>query len=314
MIYDTIIIGAGAAGITAAIYCLRSDMSCLLLESKAAGGQITQTVLVENYTGIPSMSGIELAEMMTKHLEQQGGKILYHAAKSVDLSGDIKTVSTDHDTFRCRTVIFANGLRRRLLNVDGEKELTGRGVSYCAICDGAFFKGKTVAVAGNGNSALEDSLYLADVAGHVYLINRENDFNGQAVLINKVLSCPNITILYDTTVTKICGSDRVEYIELCEGGNSDNSKADRLDVDGLFVAIGLEPDNELYHNQLETDDLGFIRAGEDCCTSMAGVFAAGDCRTKHLHQIITSAADGAVAAGNALLYIQSMEKEPALQA
>lgn len=305
MIYDLIIIGGGVAGITAGIYAVRSGLNCLLIEQGMAGGQITQSHMVENYPGFPSISGFDLSMKMYEHLTAQNVKTLTQTVTAVDLKGEIKTITTNKDSFQCKSVIIANGVKRRKLNVDGEQRLTGRGISYCAVCDGAFFKDKTVGVIGGGNVALEDALFLSNIAKQVYLIHRRNSFRGDAVLAERMAQCNNITVLYDTIITKIYGDSKLQSVDLSI--KSQNSTWDapeiiqttQLELDGLFVAIGLTADNQLYKGQLELDSDGFIVAGEDCKTSLPGVFAAGDCRTKQLRQIITAAADGAIAADNA---------------
>lgn len=312
MIYDLIIIGGGAAGITAGIYAVRAGLNCLLIERGMVGGQISQSHLVENYTGIPSISGFDLSMKMYEHLAAQQVKTITQTVISVDLTGDIKTITTNKETFQCKTVIAANGIKRRTLDVDGEQRLTGRGISYCAVCDGAFFKDKTVAVVGGGNVALEDALFLSNVAKQVYLIHRRNSFRGEAILAQRVAQCSNITVLYDTIITKINGDNKLQSVDLSV--KNENSswdapeiiKTTQLELDGLFIAIGLIADNQLYEGQLKLDHSGFIKAGEDCKTNLPGVFAAGDCRTKSLRQIITAAADGAIAAHNAADMVGSL--------
>lgn len=287
---DLIIIGAGPAGLTAAVYGLRAGLSVLVLEEGMTGGQLAVSAQVENYPSWPKISGWELAQKITEQATAAGADIRYEAVESVEVNGGEKTVVTAQNRYSCRTLIVANGARRRKLDCPGEAAFTGRGVSYCAVCDGAFFRGRTVCVVGGGNTALEDALYLAKVCEKVYLIHRRDSFRGEQHLQDAVRGSGKIEVLWNSAVEEITGTARVEAVRLS------GAHAGELRVDGVFVAIGLAPDNDRFAAVLELDEHGYLRAGEDCRTSVPGIFAAGDTRRKQIRQIITAASDGAVAA------------------
>ncbi len=291
--YDIVIIGGGPAGLTAALYAKRYGMDILVLESAIYGGQVTNTPEVENYPGIKSIAGADFAFQLYEQIVNLGVEIRLEGVEQVDFTGPVKVIKTIKDTYEARTVIIANGAKRRKLLCVGEAELTGKGVSYCATCDGAFFKGKDVAIVGGGNTALEDALFLANNCRTVHLIHRRDAFRGNKILSDAVVARENIHIHYDSVVDEIYGHAKVEGIVL---RNVKNDQTQDLPLAGVFVAVGLEPDNKLLAGQVELDRAGYIVAGEDCKTSLAGVYAAGDTRTKELRQIITAAADGAVAA------------------
>ena len=291
--YDILIIGGGPAGLTAALYAKRYGMDLMVLESAIYGGQVTNTPEVENYPGIKSITGADFAFQLYEQITNLGVDIRLEGVKQVDLLGPVKVVRTSRDTYEAKTVIIANGAKRRKLMCVGEAELTGRGVSYCATCDGAFFKGKDVAIVGGGNTALEDALFLANNCTTVHLIHRRDTFRGNKILADAVMARENIVIHYDSVPEEIYGHDKVEGIVLRSVKTEEKQD---LPVAGVFVAVGLEPDNKLVEGQVELDRAGYIVAGEDCKTNLEGVYAAGDTRTKGLRQIITAAADGAVAA------------------
>lgn len=290
--YDLLVIGAGPAGLTAAVYGMRAGLTVLVLEEGVAGGQLTLTAEVENYPSWPKISGWELASRIAEQAAASGAEIRYEPAVSLAVLPDgTKEVATAAGgRYGARAVIVAGGARRRKLECPGEERLTGRGVSYCAVCDGAFFRDRTVCVVGGGNTALEDALYLAKVCKKVYLIHRRDAFRGEQRLRSAVTASEKIEILWNTAVAAVEGEERVEAVVLT------GAHAGTLPVDGVFVAIGLVPDNSRFAGVLETDGAGYLRAGEDCRTNVPGVFAAGDCRTKEIRQILTAAADGAVAA------------------
>ena len=292
---DIIIIGGGPAGLSAALYAKRYGMSLMVLESAMYGGQVANTPEVENYPGIMSIGGADFAFQLYEQIANLGVEIKLEGVDSADLSGPVKVIKTSKDTYEAKTVIIANGAKRRKLMCVGERELTGKGVSYCATCDGAFFKGKDVAIVGGGNTALEDAMFLANNCKTVHLIHRRDAFRGNQILVDALLRRENIIIHYDSVVDEIYGHDKVHGIII---NNLKNSALERVDipVSGVFVAIGLEPDNKLFADQITLDKAGYIIAGEDCITNIKGVYAAGDTRTKGLRQIITAAADGAVAA------------------
>ncbi|MBR6701038.1 MAG: FAD-dependent oxidoreductase [Firmicutes bacterium] len=294
--YDIVIIGAGPAGLTAAIYGIRAGLSVVVLESMMYGGQIAGTPEVENYPSIQKISGWQLAQNIYDQAVAQGVEVKFEAVEKIELGegncGGIKTVVTPFNRYECKTVIIANGAKRRLLGCPGEEEFKGMGVSYCATCDGAFFRGKTTAVVGGGNTALEDSLFLSNLCEKVYLIVRKDKFRGEKRLAEAVLARENIEILYSHVVDRIEGDGLVSAVIVKDSGG----ETKKLDVSAVFVAIGMVPDNGAFADVVELDDAGYIVADETCKTSCAGIFAAGDSRTKEVRQIITAASDGAVAA------------------
>lgn len=292
MYCDVIIIGAGPAGLTAALYAKRYGLTPVVLEKNIYGGQLMNTPEVENYTGIKSISGVDLAMAMYEQVNDLEVEIRLEGVVSCTLTGDTKTVTTPTTTLEAPAVIVANGAQRRKLDCPGEQQLSGKGVSYCATCDGAFYKGQPVAIVGGGNTALEDALFLANLCETVHLVHRRNEFRGNRILVDAVLSRKNIVLHYDSVPQEITGDQRVKAIVL---SNVKTGERETVAVSGVFVAIGLEPDNGLFAGQLTLEN-GYIAAGEDTRTSQPGVFAAGDTRTKGLRQIVTAAADGAAAA------------------
>ncbi len=290
--YDLIIIGGGAAGITAAVYGKRAGFSCLIIENKIFGGQICDSAEIENFPPFLHISGFELAEKMAKTVKDVP-KVMANVTEICE--GFI--VKTDKSDYQGTAVIIANGVKRRKLNVKGEKELTGRGVSYCAICDGNFFRGKTVCVVGGGNTAMEDAVYLSKICKKVYIIHRREEFRAQKYLVDKVKSLDNIEFIMKAEASEILGSDRVEGVMV-------NGK--KLLIDGVFIAIGLEPQNQPFKNMVDLDERGYIIAGEDCKTSHKGIFCAGDTRTKEIRQIVTAMADGAASIDGAEKYIHGI--------
>lgn len=289
--YDMIIIGSGPAGLAAAIYGQRARLSVLVIEKQPmSGGQILNTYDVDNYPGLPGIGGFELGQKLRAHADAFGTEVISEEVLSVDLTGDYKKVITAKQEYETKTVIIATGATHRKLGVPGEEALTGMGVSYCATCDGAFFRGKEVAVVGGGDVALEDALFLARACSKVYLIHRRDAFRGAKVLQEKVFAAENIEIIWDTEVEEIMGESRVEAVTIYNKKKEDRTQ---LLVQGVFVAVGIHPNSELFQDQVEMNENGYIRAGEDCQTSCEGVFAAGDVRTKQLRQIVTAVADGA---------------------
>ena len=305
--YDIIIIGSGPAGLSAAIYGQRARLSVLVIEKQPmSGGQIINTYDVDNYPGLPGIGGFELAAKMRAHADALGAKFVTEEVRSAELSGEEKIIRTDDGEYRTKTAVIATGAVHRKLSVPGEDALLGRGVSYCATCDGAFFRGKETAVVGGGDVALEDALFLARACSHVYVIHRRDEFRGAKVLQEKVLAAENITVLWDTVVDEICGEEQVEALSL---ENRKTGEKQKLPVQGVFVAVGIVPNTGLFDGALKTDEAGYICAGEDGATSLPGVFAAGDVRTKQLRQIVTAAADGANAITSVERYLnQQMSK------
>lgn len=299
--YDMIIIGSGPAGLTAAIYGQRAKLSVLLLEKQPlGGGQVMNTCEVDNYPGFPGISGFELSEKFTAHAKKMGAEICAAEVRSVDFSGEIKRVTTDKGIFEGRTVVIATGAVHRKLAVKGEEKLAGMGVSYCATCDGAFFRGKDVAVVGGGDVALEDALFLARASRRVYLIHRRDAFRGAQILQQRVMETENIEVIRDSVVEEIAGEQAVESLTLY---NKKKEEKSVLAVQGIFIAVGNAPDTELFREAVALDETGYVKAQEDCVTSCPGVFAAGDVRTKPLRQIITAASDGANAVTSVERYL-----------
>ncbi len=297
MLYDVMIIGGGPAGLTAGLYAARAGLKAVLLEQMFVGGQASTTDKLENYPGFPEgIGGPELMMQFEQQAVNAGLEVRYEPAELLELTGDIKRARTMSGDIEAKTVILCMGAGRSLLGVPGEQELTGRGVSYCATCDGALYRGKHVAVVGGGDTAMEDVLYLAGVCEKVTLIHRRDKLRAVGRQADAVRAHEKVEILYNT---------RVEKVEKAENGIVLHLNDERsLDAAGVFVAIGTKPESALIAGQVETDKDGFILAGEDTRTSVPGVFAAGDLRKKPLRQVVTAASDGAVAAYEALNYIQ----------
>ena len=303
--YDIIIVGAGPAGLTAAIYALRANKKILVFEAKAYGGQIASSSVVENYPGYEKISGFDLATNMYNQAIELGSEIKFEKVVEIKNKSNYKEVITTNNKYRCKALILATGSENRKLNLENEDNLIGKGVSYCATCDGAFYKDKVVAVAGGGNSALEDALYLSDIAKKVYLIHRRDAFRGEEYLINKVKEKENITIIYNSNVTKLNASDVLNSIEVTD--NTGNKK--EIEVSALFVAVGRVPENQNFSKIINLDDKGYIIAKENCHTNRKGIFVAGDARTKSLRQLVTATSDGAVSATEAIKYINSLNNK-----
>lgn len=290
--YDICIIGGGPAGLTAALYSARAGRRTLLLEEKTFGGQMAETSVIENMPGSPDAEGWALAMRFGQQVTELQVETVYQRASKLEpISGGTRIVTEDGSTYEAKKLILAMGVRRRRLGVPGEDRLSGRGVGWCAVCDGAFFRNKTVAVVGGGNTALEDALYLAGICQTVHLLVRKDSFRGQDALQTRVRDRENIQVHFQTQVLEIQGETKVQGLLLEERGQQV-----RLPVDGVFVAIGLSPAPELYRDLVDTTAEGYILAGEDCRTSQPGVFAAGDIRQKEIRQIVTALGDGAVAA------------------
>ena len=291
---DVIIIGGGPAGLTAAIYAVRAGLSTLVLEANQLGGQVAVSAEVDNYPAVPHTMGWVLANSMAQQVQAMDVPIQYARVTALERTGEGFRLRVEGgEDLTCRSVILANGAKRRKLGCPGEEEFLGRGVSYCATCDGAFFKGRDVAVMGGGNTAVEDALYLAGICRSVTLIFRRDRLTAQRKLVEAAEGKENLRLCPRSLVTAVTGGDLVEAVEIT---GAENGEKRSLPVSALFVAIGLEPDNAPFAPPLALDDYGYILAGEDCKTNVPGVFAAGDSRTKLLRQIVTAVADGAVAA------------------
>lgn len=301
-IYDIIIIGSGTAGLTAAIYGARAGKRILVLEAKAYGGQIIETAEIENYPGIKNVSGYEFAENLFNQATDLGVEIVFEQVTKVVLEDNLKKVVTDDNEYTGVILIIASGLKKRKLGIEREEELTGKGVSYCATCDGAFYRDKVTAVNGGGNTAVSEALYLSDICSKVYLIHRRDTFRAEEGLVEKAKQKANIEILFNSEITGLHGDEHLSEITVI---NKETDEENNLSVDGVFVCIGQLPQNDYLNGLVELDDYGYINAGEDCTTNVKGIFAAGDCRTKNIRQLVTAASDGAVAAVQACEMIRS---------
>lgn len=302
--YDMIIIGSGPAGLAAAIYGQRAKLSVLMIEKQPmSGGQILNTYEVDNYPGLPGIGGFDLGSKFRAHADTLGAVVISEDVLSVTLDEPVKKVKTTAAEYESRTVILATGAVHRKLGVPGEDELGGMGVSYCATCDGAFFREKDVAVVGGGDVALEDALFLARASRKVYLIHRRDEFRGAKVLQERVLAAENIEVIWDSKVEKIEGAEQVEALSIF---NMKKEERSRLAVSGVFIAVGIQPNSKMFQGMLDMDEGGYICAGESCETSIPGVYAAGDVRTKQLRQIITAASDGANAVTSAERYLYQL--------
>lgn len=301
--HDIIIVGAGPAGLTAALYALRADKTVLVLEKGTFGGQITYSPQIENYPGFATMSGNEFADKLVDQVISQGAEIEMETVTGIRDNGTTKTVVTEDGEHEAKAVIIATGVKHRQTGLPNENELVGAGVSYCAVCDGAFFKGQTVAVLGGGNSALQEAVLLSEGCSKVYVIQNLDYFTGEAKLVEKLKEKDNVEFIMGTVITALNGEDSLKGLTLKK--ESDGSESE-LAVDGLFVAIGLIPNNGSFADVAGLDEWGYIDSDESCLTKTAGVFVAGDCRKKQIRQITTAAADGSVAALAACRYIDSL--------
>ena len=297
MEYDVIIIGGGPAGLTAAIYATRGELKTAIVEKQSAGGQIALSSVVENYPAAEKMSGFELAMKMMTQAESFGAEFIYDDVLSVDYNEKAVALASGL-RLKAKTLIIATGARPRLLGLDSEARLTGQGVSYCATCDGAFFKGKTVAVTGGGNTAVEDALYLKNFAKKVYLIHRRDKLTAEKALQNALFNS-DIEILWNKIVNVINGENKVESVTLSDTLNGEQIN---LALDGLFIAIGQVPQTSLC-KELNLDGQGYVITKEDMSTEFKGVYVAGDLRQKPLRQVVTACSDGAIAAASAIKYI-----------
>ncbi len=299
--WDIIVVGAGTAGLTAAIYGQRAGKQVLLLESGIYGGQIVNAPEIENYPGIATVSGYQFAMNLYEQATGLGAVLENGKVIGIQEKASNWIVQTEVADYVGKTVILATGAKHRRLGLKQEAELTGKGISYCATCDGAFYRGKTVAVIGGGNTALGDTEYLSNLCETVYLIHRREEFRGTTEAVERLKKRDNVRILLNTVVEELIGSEGLETMRILDKGTGNGQQ---LKVDAAFVAIGQEPDNQAFASLVELDESGYIRAGEDCKTQATGVFAAGDCRTKQVRQLTTAAADGAVAAIAAVEYIE----------
>ena len=301
-IYDLAILGGGPAGITAAIYASRARLNTIWIDKNfAPGGQITATYEVDNYPGMPGISGMDLGEAFGEHARKLGLEPKREKILSLEnISGDIKTIHTKKNEYQARTIILAFGAEHRKLDIPGEDDLGGLGVSYCATCDGAFYKDRTAVVVGGGNAAAEDAVFLSGLCKKVYLVHRRDELRADKAIQEKVFDCENIEMVWESIPLEILGQDEVTGIKI---QNIKTGEERELDTDGVFIAVGIVPNTTLLEAQLELDENGYICAGEEGITSAAGVFAAGDIRTKALRQVVTAVSDGANAVASAQKYL-----------
>ena len=304
-IYDLVILGSGPAGLGASIYAQRADLKTLVIEKEmVSGGQVLTTYEVDNYAGLPGIGGFDLGMKFREHADKLNVEFAEDTVlkiepadltenelvQAAEAGAGLWQVAGENSTYLAKTVILATGARHRKLGVPGEEELSGMGVSYCATCDGAFFKKKTTAVIGGGDVAIEDAIFLARLCEKVYLIHRRDELRGAKSLQNKLMDMENVEVIWDTVVDSINGTHKVESLSL---SNKKNGEKKEISVDGVFIAVGISPNTGAFEGLVELDAGGYVKAGEDGQTSAAGIFAAGDLRTKNLRQIVTAVADGA---------------------
>ena len=302
--YDMLIIGSGPAGMGAAIYGVRAGLSLAVLDrSPISGGQVLTTYEIDNYLGLPQISGGEISQKFREHADSLGVNFVTANVTSIEDKKDCKIVHTEEGDYEAKTLLLATGATHAMLGVKGEMQLTGMGVSYCATCDGAFFRKRTVAVVGGGDVAVEDAIFLAGLCSKVYLIHRRDSLRAADSLQKKLMSMENVEILWNCEVKEIQGEDMVEKILVYH--NQDDSQS-VLEVNGVFIAVGIQPNTELYQGLVEMDERGYVLADESCKTSAEGIYAAGDIRKKALRQIITAVADGANAVTSAQNYLNKV--------
>ena len=301
--YDIIIIGGGPAGLTAALYACRANKKTLVIEKETFGGQITFSPKVENIPGFISLTGNEFAEKLVEQVLEQGADV--ESCEAIEIrDGEIKTVVTDDGEYQGKSVIIATGAKHRMLGIDGEERFVGEGISFCAVCDGAFYKNKTVAVVGGGNSALQEAILLSDTAKKVFVVQNLDFFTGEKKLVEQLEKLDNVEIILGVTVDSFVGDNELEGIVI----KNSAGETRKLELDGLFVAIGLIPQNEAFKNVVKLDGRGYAEVDESCETETKGIFVAGDCRTKKIRQVTTAAADGAIAALAACDYVDGLGK------
>ena len=299
--YDLIIIGSGPAGLGAAIYATRAKLGMIVLEQNyVSGGQIINTYEVDNYPGLPGISGFDLADKMRGHAEKLGAEFVTAEVTDFECDKEIKRVTADGKVYEAKTVIIATGASHKKLGVPGEEELSGKGVSYCATCDGAFFRNRDVAVMGGGNVAVEDAIFLARTCRKVYVVHRRDELRADKVLQDSLFSMPNVEMVWSSVIKEIEGTDSVT--DIIVESRKDGSQR-RIGLNGVFIAVGIEPLSSVFAGKLDTDEAGYIKADESCETSIPGVYAAGDVRTKQLRQVVTAVSDGACAVTSVQHYL-----------
>ena len=306
-IYDTIILGGGPAGISAGVYCARGNIDCAIIDTSLLGGQPTNYLEIENYLGFSSIEGWELSEKFEQHLDKFNvEKFIMEEIQNIDLISNPKVIKTLKGEYKAHSVIIATGAKSTKLGVSGEKEYTGKGVSYCAVCDGAFYKDKTVVVVGGGNAAVEEGIYLTKFASKVYIVHRRDSLRADKIVQERAFKNEKIEFVWDSIVEEIKGDSKVESVVL---KNVKTNKTTEMKTDGVFPYIGFTPNCESFNGQLKQDEKGFIVTDEYMQTSIPGVFAIGDVRVTPLRQVITAVADGAVAGVSAVKYLEKVKEE-----
>lgn len=306
-IYDTVILGGGPAGISAGVYCARGNISCAVIDTSLLGGQPTNYLEIENYLGFPSIEGWELSEKFEEHLDKFNvEKFTMEEIQSVDLISNPKVIKTLKGEYKAHSVIIATGAKPSKLNVKGEQEFTGRGVSYCAVCDGAFYKDKTVVVVGGGNAAVEEGVYLTKFALKVYIVHRRDALRADKIVQERAFKNNKIEFIWDSAVQEIQGDGKVQTAIV---KNLKTGEISHIQTDGVFPYIGFTPNCDGFNGQLQQDEKGFITVDENLQTSIPGVFAAGDVRVTPLRQVITAVADGAIAGVSAVKYLERVKEE-----
>lgn len=295
---DIIIVGAGPSGMTAAIYALRGGKSVMLIDPKGYGGQIINASSIVNYPAIKEISGVDYATSLYEQVSSFGGEFVFDKVKDI-IDGDIKKVICDNDEYECRSIIIATGATNRPLGIENEENFIGKGISYCATCDGNFYKDKDVCVVGGGDTALTDAIYLSNICNKVYLIHRRDEFRGSSSYVDKIKDISNIELVLNSNVTKLIGDDKINGVEVTD--KDDNIRT--ISVDGVFVAIGQMPENGNFKKYVDIDDKGYIISDENCHTKTEGIFVCGDTRTKTLRQLTTAINDGSIAGTEACDYL-----------
>lgn len=303
--YDVLILGGGPAGLSASIYAGRSALKAAIVDTGVTGGQLNKILEIENYPAFPMINGFDLAEKFEEHADKFGiQKHIMQKITGIDLYSPVKKIETEEGVFSANSIIIATGAQPQKLNVPGEEELAGRGVSYCAVCDGAFFKDRVVSVIGGGNSAVEEALYLTRFTSKVNIIHRRNELRADKIYQERAFNNPKVNFIYDSVVTSVNGNDKVESICI---KNVKTEQIMEIPTDGIFPYIGYTPNSEPFKDQLQLDERGFIKTDINLATSCEGVYAAGDVRVTPLRQIVVSVADGALAATSAAKYIKEKE-------
>jgi len=287
--YDLIIIGAGPAGLTAALYALRANKKVLILEAKSYGGQIIDAVKIENYPGILNISGFDYATNLYNQVKDLGAIIVFEEVLEIEVN---KKVVTNKNSYQAKAIIIATGVKKRKLGLENEGNYVGKGISYCATCDGNFYKNKIVAVVGGGNTALCDTIYLSDIVSKVYLIHRRDSFRGDIKYLDELKRKENVEFVLNSNIVSLNGNNHIESIEVFDKNNGRT----KLEVDGVFIAIGQEPKNNVFHNIIQLDDFGYIKSNDGIHTNIEGIYVAGDTRVKKLRQLVTAVSDGALSA------------------